>query len=122
MSVTLDLDPDLLRACAAYLAHADAYCLDGDGQMALLRDHARSVVATRGFSAQHFTPPDKACDELTHAHIEAIRRRGRLVSFCLNVSTGKTQEVSAGVVPIARAILDATPSMLAWWCSNLGPS
>ena len=117
------LHPDLLRACAAYLAHADVYSLDGDGQMALLREDARSspIPSSPAISrparpspktaVYHVPRSDAACDELTHAHLTAIRKHGRFA---------RTRGgAPVGVVATARAILDATPSMLRWWCGRL---
>lgn len=104
----MKLHPDLLRACAAYLAHADAYCLDSDDQMALLRCDARRALESRRIRdvIARALAVD-AVDELTHAHLEAIRRHARLLK-------------SVGHQPaVARAILDATPTMLEWWCARL---
>ena len=120
----MTLHPDLLRACAAYLAHADAYSLDGDGQMALLREDARTelqrqVEPWRGvtrddmerYQSELGSVRDADCDELTHAHLAVIRTYGRIA---------RTRGGSAvGVVATALAILDATPAMLRRWCDRL---
>ena len=37
----MTIHPDLLKACAAYLAHADTYYVDEAGALALLRPDAR---------------------------------------------------------------------------------
>ena len=111
------LHPDLLRACAAYLAHADAYCLDSDDQMALLRETGRPFADAEEFEGRNpenalIVPPptDRACDEFTHAHIEAIRRARSAYERCDR----------GAIKAVAHAILDATPAMLAWWCERLG--
>jgi hypothetical protein len=96
------LDPDLLRACAACLANVVAYP-PGDGQLAAaLREDAR---ATEEFGD---SVTDEWLDELTLAHLTAVRGYGK-----------RRRPTSVGTKTTARAILDATPSMLRWWCDRL---
>lgn len=97
----MKLYPELLRACAAYLAHDHVYeCTTEDtfkmfGKLASQLD----VWGDEGDAR-----------DLVTAHIDAIRRYGR----------ARPHGVTAkGVEATARAILDATPSMLAWWCERL---
>ena len=118
----MKLDPKLLRACAAYLAHVDAYSLDSNDQvraaaartqLALLRKDARWALQRRGAllggserrDAYEHADNQNVCDELTHAHLEAIRRHAR-------------RALTARKSCVARAILDASENMLAWWCEE----
>ena len=110
--MALKIDPGLLRACAAYLAHASTYrasALEGEA-LALLRRDARGVAADRGWSGPSCTPPDELTDAITQEHLDAITRFG--------ITPRKGQ--APGVQATARAILAATPRMVIWWCEELG--
>jgi hypothetical protein len=92
------LHPDLLRACASYLAHVGVY---GANAVDVLRDDA--------FDCRNHDP--MTSDELTRAHIKAICDRGRV----------KVGGRARGAEAVARAILESSPGMLAWWCQELAP-
>jgi len=92
------LDPDLLRACAGYIAHEMAYRLTQSEVLDLLRADAMRVA----------TRLDQV-DQVTERHLDAIRAFGK----------AQRLRLAPGVQPTARAILDASPSMLRWWCETL---
>jgi hypothetical protein len=101
------LDPDLLRACAAYIAHAYVYHLDGEGELEALRPEARPVAVSRAWPD---VPTREDVDALTREHLGAIRHHGR---------AERPGRAVVGSVATAQAILDAPPVLLAWWCRTL---
>lgn len=125
--MTAKLDHGLLRACAAYLAHAHVYCLDEAGALSILRPTAVRVrchgpvdfeATERNFGAEQADKLRAECDELTRLHLEAIRRYGTTERTVPGVIRGSRV---TGVEATARAILDAPPGLLAWWCERLRP-
>lgn len=102
-----DIDPELLLACAAYLAHADAYVFEpGDSVLAMLRPIAEMVSdGDEPLSIEQ-------ADALTKMHLDRI----------LNYVAGPLGHHEEPGVPklraVARAIIDSPD--LDWWCRRLG--
>lgn len=121
----MTIHPDLLKACAAYLAHADIYDLDEAGALELFRPTAAALVANRAVDVDEHERqwPDfdirSKADALTRAHLDAIKSYA--IKQVERTKTGRAAraEIPRRIAKVTFAIFDATPAMLAWWCETL---
>lgn len=110
----MKINPDLLLACAAYIA-GDVY--DTEIALDLLRRDAllagRMAVLHDGRDSRLITPTDSEADAITQAHVDAIYAHAATKIEPFDDPWAMSRMV-------ARAILRATPGMIVWWCEVLG--
>ena len=99
------LHPELLRSCASVLLHVDAYAPlapdAGDDLLAVLLPSAEAITDGSGDDAHG----------LARRHCLALMSHVKKRSVGLRSVRVKDT--------VCRAILDATPGVLSWWCEIL---
>ena len=108
----ITIDPMLLRACAAYLAHADAYAFE-EGESACVKRMLRPIAIRTLYDLDLTIATDAkaAADGLTQYHLD------RIYAYVAGPLHRDDEPGGAKVRAVARAILDAP--MLSWWCETL---